>query len=801
MNRPSDNSPGESSPEDSSPLHRSASHESAAGHVTGAAIYTDDLSPPGCLHGVVVSSPVAHGRLLGVDTSRASTLPGVRKVITAADIPGDPLVGPIVHDEPVLAEGTVSFKGQAIAVVFAESRDAAWAAAQEVSVQIEPLPAVLDLQEAISRDMFHTVPHVIARGGDVDEALAQVEQTGGTVVSGEVRVPGQDHFYLETQACLVVPEEGGAFRLISSTQHPTECQRMAARVLGIAESLVSCEVPRMGGGFGGKESQATQPACWAALGALYTRRPCKVWLERHEDMSTTGGRHPFLGRYRAGFDSDGRIEVLDVQLFSDGGWTVDLSGPVLDRALFHLDLACFVPTLRFEGRVVATHKPSNTAFRGFGGPQGMVVAEHAIRAAARAQGKLPEQIRRASYYGSPGADGVSEGRDRAPYGQQIPAPRILAMHDALVAKAELAQRREDIREHNANSRYSKRGIGSMAVKFGISFTASLLNQAGALVHVYADGSVQLNHGGTEMGQGLHSKMLAVCSHELGVPVDRVRQMRTSTDKVPNTSATAASSGTDLNGAAVKAACSTVRERMAVVARDLLAEQGHLDANTDPAELVFANNRVYSPDRSSFVDFPSLANTCWVRQVSLSATGYYATPGIAYDASVGQGRPFFYFTYGMAIVETELLGLTGEQRLRRVDILNDVGDSLIPSIDKGQIEGAFVQGLGWLTDEEVRFRDDGAVHTVGPSTYKVPTAGDIPRAFHVELLADATEDKVVGGSKAVGEPPFMLAIAVLEALEHAVSAFGPHPFELALPAHPENLLRAVEQAKGRLSIEG
>ncbi len=758
-----------------SALHRPAPHESAVGHVTGRALYTDDLTPPGCVHGVVVGSPVAAGRLVGVDTTAARGMPGVVAVLTVRDIPGDPLVGPILHDEPVLATDAVHHVGQPVAVVFAETREQARLAAEAVGVEVEEASPVLGIDAAIAAGSFHAAPHVIARG-DVAAAL----DGAPVVVEGEVRVPGQDHFYLETHAALALPEEAGGLRILSSTQHPTECQRMVAHVLGLSDAQVVCEVPRMGGGFGGKESQATTPACLAALGAFHTGRPAKVWYERDEDMGRTGGRHPFLGRYRAGFERSGRLLALDVRLWSDGGWTTDLSGPVMDRALFHLDNSYSVPVLRFEGRVCRTNQPSNTAFRGFGGPQGMVVVEDAMRRGARALGLRPEVVRRASYYGP--------GRDRAPYGQEVPAPRIAAMHDQLYADADAAARIEAIVRFNAGSRWRKRGLGHMPLKFGISFTNSLLNQAGALVLVYADGSVQLNHGGTEMGQGLFTKMMAVCADGLGVPVARVRQMPTSTEKVPNTSPTAASSGSDLNGAAVAAACATLRGRMAPVAADLLGWDG------DPAELVFADDRVLSP-LGDAVAFPDVAKQCWLRRVSLSSTGFYATPGIAYDAAAGRGTPFFYYAYGVALVEVELCGLTGEQRLRRVDILHDVGDSLVPTIDRGQIEGAFVQGLGWLTDEQVLIDTHGAVRTLGPSTYKVPSVGDVPRDFRVTLLDRAAQPGVVGGSKAVGEPPFMLAIAVLGALEEAVAAFGPHPFALALPAHPEHLLRAVEAARG------
>jgi len=601
------------------------------------------------------------------------------------------------------------------------------------------------------------------------------------VVQGELRTGGQDHFYLETQASVALPGEADTIHMLSSTQHPAEAQKMVAQILGIGANRVSCEVPRMGGGFGGKESQSTTWACLAALGAWLTRRPCKLWLSRSEDMAMTGGRHPFLGRYRAGFEADGRLLALDVHLWSDGGWTADLSAPVLDRALFHLDNAYFVPHLRFEGRICRSNRPSNTAFRGFGGPQGMAVCEDALRQGAAALGLSPTVLRRRSYYGP-------APRDRAPYGQLVPAPRIAAMHDQLVAQVDLAARQAQVAAFNACSVHLKRGLDLMPLKFGISFTNSLLNQAGALVLIYADGTVQLNHGGTEMGQGLHTKMRAVCADVLGVPADQVRQMPTHTEKVPNTSPTAASSGSDLNGQAVYQACLILRERMAPVAAAMLG--------ATPAELRWHGGRVWSaPERS--VSFAELASQCWLDRISLSSTGFYATPGIAYDRDVGQGTPFFYFAYGIALIEVEVMGLTGEHRLRRVDILHDVGDSLVPSIDRGQVEGAFIQGLGWLTGEEVRIDPDGAQRTKGPSTYKVPAMGDVPLELNVTLLPDVTQPGTIGGSKAVGEPPFMLALGVVGALEQAIAAFGAQPFRLGLPATPEAILRAVEQRKGHL----
>ncbi len=742
-------------------LHQDAPHEAAARHVSGQARYVDDLPCPGAVHGVIVRSPLAHGRLLGIDVPPLPA--GVVRVLTAADIPGDNAVGPIVHDEPVLAADEVIWKGQPIALVLGETREAARAFAERVTARVEPLPALLDLDAAEAAGAWLLDPHVIARG-DVAAALAAAPH----VRSGEVRTPAQDHFYLETHVTLAVPEESTTdgpptLRLFSSTQHPTEIQRMVAHVLHVPEADVVVEVPRMGGGFGGKESQATTPACLAALGAWHTGRPCKVWLERSEDMRITGKRHPFRGRWRAGFDGDGHLLALDVEMVADGGATIDLTGPIVDRALFHLDNAYFVPTLRFVGKAVRTHLPSNTAFRGFGGPQGAVVVEDVMEAIAYALGLDPIEVRRRNGYGP-------APRDVAPYGERVPDARIGRITDALVARVDLPAWRAEIAAFNAAHCHHKRGLGFTPVKFGISFTNALLNQAGALVLVNADGSVQLNHGGTEMGQGLHTKMRAVAADVFRIPTTRVRVMTTSTEKVPNTSATAASSGSDLNGQAVRAACEAVKARMEAVA----AELG------------------IPPERFG-ASFAEIAKQCWLRRVSLSSTGFYATPGIVYDRAKGQGTPFFYYAYGAALTEVEVSGWTGESRVRRVEILHDVGNPLVPSIDRGQVEGAFVQGMGWLTTEQVIYGPDGDCVTRGPSTYKIPSVGDVPDVFRVELLPDAAQDGTIGGSKAVGEPPFLLAISVWTALRHAVAAFGDgsRPVDLKLPATAEQLLFAVD----------
>jgi xanthine dehydrogenase large subunit len=699
----------------------------------------------------------------------------VHAVLSAEDIPGAKKVGAIIHDEPLLALGEVHFRGQAVAFVVAEDLAICRAAAAAVVLEIEESPSLLDMASAIAASSYHTTPHTIARG-DVSGALSRAMH----VIEGEVATGGQDHFYLETHAALVEPQEQGCYRVYSSTQHPSEVQACVAEVLGLGRHQVVCEVPRVGGGFGGKESQASQFAALAALGALHTGRAVKVWLDRDSDMIMTGKRHPFFSRYRAGFDAAGMLTAFEVDIYSDGGWTIDLSDPVMDRALFHLDNAYYIPNLRFTGLVCRTNLPSNTAFRGFGGPQGMVVVEEAINRFAERTGEDPAEVRHRNFYGG-------DPRDRTPFGQEVTENRLPRIWKELMASSEYRARRTEIERFNRDSKWMKRGIAFQPIKFGISFTKSLLNQAGALVLVYADGTVQLNHGGTEMGQGLHTKMRAVCAHELGVDLESVRVMHTATDKVPNTSATAASSGTDLNGAAVQLACQEVAGRMAEVAAEELGL---------PVESIQFADGLVGTQGGKTMAFGELATQCWLQQVSLSATGYYATPGIVYDRDAGRGTPFYYFAYGGAVCEVEVHGLTGEHRLLRVDILHDVGNPLVPNIDIGQVEGAFVQGQGWLTSEEVSFGSDGRLLTHSPSTYKIPSAGDAPEDFRTALLERAANDKVVGGSKAVGEPPFMLAISLVTALRHAIGAFGPaeHDLELTMPCTPEAILRSVEGAR-------
>jgi xanthine dehydrogenase large subunit len=767
-------------PSPASPLHGPALHESAERHVTGEALYVDDLpAPPRMLHAQVVTSPVAHGRIRRLDLERARQAPGVLAVFSAADIPGENNVGPVVHDEPVLAVDGLHFHGQSVALVVGDSPASCRRGAGLVDLEVEPLPALLSMDAAIEAGSFLGAPHEISRG-EVDGALAFAPLR----FSGEVRSGAQDHFYLETQVSLAVPEEGAALKVYCSTQHPTEVQHLVAAALGWGSHQVTVEVPRMGGGFGGKETQAAPFAVLAGLAAVKLGRPVKLWLNRDQDMAQTGKRHPFLARFDAGFDHEGHLLALDARLYSDGGWATDLSRAIMDRALFHLDNAYYVPACRFVGQVCRTNLPSNTAFRGFGGPQGMLVMEEVLNRAAERLGLDPAEVRARNFY-------ADAPRHETPYGQVVTDNRLPRLRTELLAESRYAERRAAIDAWNRASTHLKRGIGFQPVKFGISFTTSFLNQAAALVLMYADGSVQLSHGGTEMGQGLHTKMRVLCEHELGVTADRVRVMNTATDKVPNTSATAASSGADLNGQAVVEACTSLRERLRPVAAQLLEVPAEA-----AAEVQFRGNAAHARGRS--VAFSQLARAAYLRQVPLSATGFYRTPGIHYDPKLGRGKPFHYFAYGAAVVEVELSGLTGEHRVTAVDILHDAGRSLVPNLDRGQVEGAFIQGLGWLTAEEVLFSADGKLVTHSPDTYKIPSLGDAPEQFRVRLLENAAQDGVVHGSKAVGEPPFMLALGVVTALRHAVAAFGQpgREVQLGIPCTPESVLRAVVAARVR-----
>lgn len=761
---------------------RAISHESAEGHVTGRALYTDDLVPryPAILHAWPVQVPHARAKVDALHLDEARSVPGVVHVLTKDDVPGENDTGAGRRDEPLFPDEIV-FHGQAVCWVLAETEEAAKLGAQKVRVDVTPLPPILSIEQAIEAKSFHTEPGVIARG-DVESALRSAPH----VAEGELFMGGQEHFYLETQAAIAHLDEAGGVHVESSTQHPSETQEIVARVLDLPKNQVVVQSLRMGGAFGGKEVQANVYASLAAIGCKKTGRPVRVRLDRLRDFTMTGKRHPFLGRYRIGFDDEGRIVAFDVMLYSDGGWSLDLSAPVLHRALFHADNAYYLPNARIVGRVCKTNTCSHTAFRGFGGPQGMLVIEDAIDRVARTLSIPPHVVRARNFY--------REGQTTH-YEQRVAqAERIEHIASELMRESGFERRYAEIEAFNATSADTKRGLAITPVKFGISFTATHYNQAGALVLVYRDGSVQVSHGGTEMGQGLHTKMRQVTAQALGVRLDQVRVMPTRTDKVPNTSATAASSGSDLNGAAIVSACEQLTERLAVIAASML--------DADPTEIEFANGEVRRAGMSSGLTFAEVVEKAYLDRVQLSATGFYRTPDIHFDEKAGRGTPFHYFAYGAAASEVEVDTFTGMYRVVRVDILHDVGDSLSPLVDLGQVEGGFIQGVGWLTQEELFWAPDGRLATSNASTYKLPSLGELPDVLNVRLLPKATEPGVVYGSKAVGEPPFMLAISVREAIRHAVSAFAApgQPVELASPATAEQTFWAMERLRRSALVE-
>ncbi len=761
----------------SSPLGKPLSHESATLHVSGRASYVEDLASHSArlAYAWPILSPHAHARVTSLDLSAAEAAPSVLCCLSASDVPGENDTGPVVHDEP-LFPSVVAFHGQPVAWVVGESLERARAASELVRVGYEPLPAVTSIAQAIEAGSFLT-PLERMRRGEPELALAESPEE----LTGELFVGGQEHFYLETQAALAVPEDGDAVLVHSSTQHPTETQEIVARVLGLAKHQVSVQCARMGGAFGGKETQANAWAAVAALAARKTGRPVLVRLSRQQDMLTTGKRHPFLGRFRAGFERDGKLRALLLELFSDGGFSLDLSLPVLTRAMFHADNCYHLPHVEIVGRVCKTNHHSHTAFRGFGGPQGMLMIEEIMDRIARKVGLAPHVVRERNFY-RPG--------DTAHYGQPIKdAERIARIWSELIDSSQFQERAREVEQHNSTSPHHKRGIAITPVKFGISFTTAFFNQAGALVLIYKDGSVQVNHGGTEMGQGLHTKIGQIAAHALGLPLEAIRVMPTRTDKVPNTSATAASSGSDLNGAAVLDACQTLQQRLAEVAARRFG--------CAPADVVFEAGSVFPWMRSGeAVPFAEVVSRAYLERTPLSATGYYKTPRIHFDRQSGQGKPFHYYAYGAAVSEVEVDGFTGQYRLLRSDLLHDVGESLSPLVDRGQVEGGFIQGVGWLTTEELVYAPSGALATRGASTYKLPTLAECPEVFNVRLLERAREPGVVYGSKAVGEPPFMLAFSVREALRAAVAAFAAKPelVELASPATPEAVFWAIERVR-------
>jgi xanthine dehydrogenase large subunit len=751
-------------------------HESARGHVTGEALYTDDLLNqfPGILHAWPVMALIAHARLSVLDVQPALSEPGVFTTLTAEDVPGEGDTGANRRDEPLFPV-EIMYHQQPVAWVLGEALEAARRGAERVRTEYVPLPPILSITEAIAQNSFHSGP-LRSKRGDATSAIAASPHK----ISGELSIGGQEHFYLETQCAIARPDVAGGIIVDSSTQHPSGDQQIIARVLGIPAASVVVQCLRMGGAFGGKEVQSHYWAALAALGAWKTKRPVRVRLPRALDMVLTGKRHPYLARFTAGFEDDGRLQGLELALYSDGGWSLDLSDAVMWRSLFHCDNAYLIPALDASGYVCKTHKTSQTAFRGFGAPQAMLVIEDIMDRAARTLCLDPHIIRERNFY--------REG-DTTHYGQPVKdASRISTIWKRLIETTQFEERRNEIRAFNANHTYKKRGIAMTPVKFGISFTTTFLNQAGALVLVYRDGSVQINHGGTEMGQGLYTKTRYIAAQSLGVPLESIRTMPTRTDKVPNTSPTAASAGTDLNGAAIVDACAQIKARLVPIAAQLL--------ECAEADVRFEAGRVWpNGSRRAPIDFAVVVEAAYKSRIALFAQGYYRTPEIHFDPKTATGRPFHYFAYGAAVSEVEVDGFSGEHRVLRADLLEDVGDSYLPLIDRGQIEGGFMQGLGWLTLEELLWDGQGRLATAGASTYKLPSWPELPEKFDIAFLERAAEPGVIFGSKAVGEPPLMLAISVREAIREAIAAFGNGGLVLLdSPATPERIFWAIQRAR-------
>ena len=755
---------------------RSVKHDSADKHVSGEAIYIDDrLEFPNQLHVYARLSDRAHARIVRVDVSPCYAFDGVRIAITHEDIPGLKDIGPLLPGDPLLAIDTVEFVGQPVIAVAARDLETARKAAMAAIIEYEDLEPVLDVVQAYRNKHFVLDSHTHQRG---DSATALASATHR--IQGTLHIGGQEHFYLETQISSVMPTEDGGMIVYCSTQNPTEVQKLVAEVLDVPMNKIVVDMRRMGGGFGGKETQAASPACLCAVIARLTGQPTKMRLPRMEDMMMTGKRHPFYVEYDVGFDDDGRLHGIQLELAGNCGYSPDLSASIVDRAMFHADNSYYLGDATINGHRCKTNTASNTAYRGFGGPQGMVAIEEVMDVIARHLGKDPLAVRKANYYGK------SE-RNVTHYYQTVEHNMLEEMTAELEESSDYAERRKAIKAYNANSPILKKGLALIPVKFGISFTASFLNQAGALIHIYTDGSIHLNHGGTEMGQGLNVKVAQVVAEVFQVDIDRVQITATNTDKVPNTSPTAASSGADLNGKAAQNAAEILKQR--------LVEFAAKHYQCDESRVEFRNGHVRVGEQ--VISFDTLAQQAWMGQVSLSSTGYYKTPKIFYDRSQARGRPFYYFAFGAACTEVLVDTLTGEYKMLRTDILHDVGASLNPAIDIGQVEGGYIQGMGWLTTEELVWNDKGKLMTNGPAGYKIPAVADMPADLRVKLVENRKNpEDTVFHSKAVGEPPFMLGIAAWCAIKDAVASLGDyrHQPKIDAPATPERVLWGCEQMR-------
>ena len=755
---------------------RSVKHESADKHVSGEAIYVDDrLEFPNQLHVYARMSDRAHARIVSIDTAPCYAIPGVAIAITSKDVPGQLDIGPVVAGDPLLADGKVEYVGQVVIAVAADSLETARKAAMAAIIEYQDLEPVLDVVDALRKKHFVLDSHQHKIGNSAAELASAPRR-----LQGSLHIGGQEHFYLETQISSVMPSEDGGMLVYTSTQNATEVQKLVAEVLGVPMHKIVIDMRRMGGGFGGKETQAAGPACLCAVIAHLTGRPTKMRLPRVEDMQMTGKRHPFYVEYDVGFDDNGLLHGIEIELAGNCGYSPDLSGSIVDRAMFHADNAYFLGNATINGHRCKTNTASNTAYRGFGGPQGMVAIEEIMDAVARSLGKDPLDVRKTNYYGK-------TERNVTHYHQTVEHNVIHEMTAELEASSEYAKRRDEIRAFNAKSPVLKKGLALTPVKFGISFTATFLNQAGALIHIYTDGSIHLNHGGTEMGQGLNTKVAQIVAEVLQVDISRIQITATNTDKVPNTSPTAASSGTDLNGMAAKNAAQTIKQRLV----DFLVSE----YKVTPQDVEFRNSQVRVGE--VFLSFEDVIQKAYFGQVSLSSTGFYRTPKIFYDRDKAAGRPFYYFAYGAACSEVIVDTLTGEYKMLRSDILHDVGASLNPAIDIGQVEGAFVQGMGWLTTEELVWNGAGKLMTNGPASYKIPAVADMPLDLRVKLVENRKNpEDTVFHSKAVGEPPFMLGIAVWCAIKDAVASLADYKVQpnIDAPATPERVLWGVEHMK-------
>jgi len=757
---------------------RAHPHESALLHVSGEASYTDDLPElQGTLHAALGLSHKAHAKVRSLDLDKVRSAPGVVAVLTAQDIPGVNDCGPIIHDDPILADGLVQYVGQPLFLVVADSHDNARRAARLGMVDYEELPAILTPKAARDAQSF-VLPPMQLRRGDAQAAL----QTAPRRLRGELHVGGQEQFYLEGQIAYAIPQEDRGMLVQCSTQHPSEMLHVVAHALGLSSHQVRVECRRMGGGFGGKESQSALWATAAAIAAARLKRPVKLRADRDDDMMVTGKRHCFYYEYDLGYDDEGRILGAKIEMVSRAGYSADLSGPVATRAVCHFDNAYYLSDVDIRAMCGKTNTQSNTAFRGFGGPQGAIAIEYLIDDIARELGRDPLDIRKANFYGRNDA----EGRNVTPYGQKVEDNVIHELVAELEASSQYCARREAVRAYNAASPVLKKGIAITPVKFGIAFNVSHLNQAGALVHVYVDGSVLVNHGGTEMGQGLNTKVMQVVAHELGVSLNRVRATATDTSKIANTSATAASTGADLNGKAAQAAARQVRERLAGFASGRYG--GAASEVRFAADQVHVNGEVYP--------FVEIVAQAYLARVQLWSDGFYATPGLHWDSKTMTGHPFSYYAYAAAVSEVVVDTLTGEWKLLRADGLYDAGNSLNPAIDVGQVEGAFIQGMGWLTTEELWWNEAGKLMTHAPSTYKIPAVSDCPEAFSMRLFNNSNVTDSIHRSKATGEPPLLMPFSVFFAIRDAIASVGGNKVNppLRAPATSEAILDAVDAVR-------